>query len=322
MNHKNAATDSGSYVNGVYTSKNGFSGTGLNCPKGTRLYRTDVIKPIFFVPPDTPPGEEFRRITQEVCPDILPYYAISNYGRLMNINSGKVMKPNYRPNGYEYYCLAAENSKTNQKKYNTNRIVMKTFEPREDADKLQVNHINGDKTQNYYKKVMPDGSIESNLEWSTPKENIIHSRETGLNKGSSLNMGKAKHIRQLKNQGYSYNRIRQEFYPEVSGTAIQMICKNQTYYDPDYRPKENYTSISYTDNTYNNFKFSDRDARIIRNLSQSGFTHKQIKERFYPDISLSTISDIVTYKTHNRRDQKLELKQSGAFGSVSPLKSK
>ena len=128
MNYKNASTDSGSYVNGVYTSKNGFAGSGLNCPKGSRLYDTNVIRPFFFEPDDLQPGEEFRKITRDVCPDIMPYYAISNYGRLMNVYSGKIMKPNYRPNGYEYYCLAAENSKTNQKKYSTSRIVMKTFD--------------------------------------------------------------------------------------------------------------------------------------------------------------------------------------------------
>ena len=297
MNYKNAATDTGSYINGIYTTKNGYSGTGLNCPKGTRLYQTDKIKPIFFVPPDTPPGEEFRRITQEVCPDILPYYAISNYGRLMNINSGKVMKPNYRPNGYEYYCLAAENSKTNQKKYSTSRIVMKTFEPREDADQLQVNHINGDKTQNYYKKVMPNGNVESNLEWATPQENVIHSHETHINDGSNLNREIADHMRKLHDQGYSYARIVQDFYPYSSVPAVQQICTNKAYYDPKYRPRK-VNIYENTDN--NNIKVSDKDAKFIRQLSDNGLRYIEIKEKFYPNISIGTISDIVRRKTHNR----------------------
>ena len=110
MNYKNAETDSGSYVNGIYTTKNGHSGSGLNCPKGTRLYDTSVIQPIFFVPEDTEVGEDFEMINQEVCPDILPYYAVSNYGRILNVNSGKIMKPNYRPNGYEYYFLQQDNN--------------------------------------------------------------------------------------------------------------------------------------------------------------------------------------------------------------------
>ena len=269
MNYKNAATDTGSYVNGIYTTKNGHSGLGLNCPKGTRLYQTDnnVVKPIFFVPMEnTTPTEEFRRITRDVCPDIMPYYAISNHGRLLNTYSQKFMKPNYRPNGYEYFCLAAENSKTNQKKYSTSRIVMKTFEPREDADELQVNHINGDKTQNYYNKVMSDGSIESNLEWTTPQENVQHSHDFEINNGSNLNMDIAIHMRELHDQGYSYSRIVQDFYPYSSVPAVQQICSNKAYYDPKYKPRK----VNIYENTANNnIKVSDKDAEFIRQLSDT-----------------------------------------------------
>lgn len=299
MNYKKQETDSGSYVNGIYTTKNGFTGSGLNCPKGTRLYNTEKVCPIFFMPEDRGIGEEFEMVTQEVCPDILPYYAISNHGRLLNVNSGKIMKPNYRPNGYEYFCLAADNSKYGQKKYNTNRIVMKTFDPREDADKLQVNHINGNKSENYYNKIMDDGSIQSNLEWSTPSENIIHSRETGLNNGSNLDNEKANHIRDLRKQGYSYTRIKTDFYPNVSLTAIQMICKNWTYYDPTYKPIDYMNS--YKDNSNNNLKLSDKDAEIIRKLKKDGYRYHEIKEKFYPNVSICTISDIVRRRTHNRK---------------------
>ena len=298
MNFKRQETDSGNYVNGIYTTKNGFSGSGLNCPKGTRLYDTSKVQPIFFEPEDTPKGEEFRMITQDVCPDILPYYAVSNYGRIMNIKSGKVMKPNYRPNGYEYYCLAAENCKYGQKKYNTNRVVMKTFDPREDADELQVNHINGNKAENYYNKVMEDGSIESNLEWNSASENIIHSRESGLNNGQVLTYEKAKHIRELRQEGYSYSRIISDFYPGVSLKAIQMVCNNQTYYDPNYT-KIDYRE-SYRDNKNNNLKLSDKDADLIRQLFKEGYKYQDIKDKFYPEVSICTISDIVRGKTHNR----------------------
>lgn len=320
MNYKISTTDSGSFVNGVYTTKNGYSGSGLNCPKGGRLYDTNVIRPIFFVPPDTPPGEEFRRITQEVCPDIMPYYAISNYGRLLNIYSGKVMKPNYRPNGYEYYCLAADYGKNNQKKYSTSRIVMKTFDPREDADVLEVNHKNGNKSENYYNKVMPDGSVQSNLEWMSPSENIQHSHDECINTGANLNMRKAMKIRELRDQGYSYAMINEQF-PETSVSAIQRVCTNRAYYDPEYHPKR--INI-YGKNVHNKIKVNDDMAKHIRELAKD-YNYVEIRDNFYPNISVSTISDIVRFISHNRstnNNQKLELKQSGAFGSVSPLKSK
>lgn len=217
----------------------------------------------------------------------------------MNVNSGKIMKPNYRPNGYEYFCLAAENSKYGQKKYSTSRMVMKTFDPRENADELEVNHINGDKTQNYYQKLMDDGTIQSNLEWSTPEENIQHSRDTGLNEGAVLNHLMAKEIRKLRNQGYSYSKIQEEYCPDISITAIQMICKNLTYHDPNYKPIE-FGSV-YNNIDHNKFKLSDTDANVIRKLAKEGYKYKEMKEKFYPHISICTISDVVRGVTHNSK---------------------
>ena len=299
MRTKDASKDSGKYVNGIYTTKNGFSGSGLNCPKGTRLYNTDVICPIFFEPEDTAEGEEFRMITPEVAPDILPYYAISNYGRVENINSGKIMKPNYRPNGYEYLCLAANNCKNGQKKYSTSRLVLKTFDPRDDMDSLHVNHVYGDKTKNYINKVMEDGSLDSGIEWTTPKENMMHRNLSGLTAGNyMLTIEDAKKIRELHDQGYSYQQINNNYYPNLSWATIQNVCTNRIYRDPGYKPKTYYDS--YKVNPANHHRLTDSDANKIRDLSSHGYNCKEIKEKFYPNFSTSTISDIVRGVSHNR----------------------
>ena len=287
--------EAGSYVNGVYTSKNGFTGSGLNCPKGTRLYDTNVTTPFFFMPEDRGETEDFEILTDDVCPGIMPYYAISNYGRLMNVMSGKIMKPNYRPNGYEYYCLAAEGTKTGQKKYSTSRMVMKTFDPRENADELEVNHINGNKAENYINKTMPDGTVQSNIEWNTHSENASHRNETGLTVPLNLPAYKVSGIRNLRDKGYSYSSIHDE-YPEVSVASIQLICKNALYTDPNYVPSN---PNPYADNTYNKLKLTDKDAEMIRKLYSEGYTQKQISEKFFPNVSASSISDITRGKTHN-----------------------
>lgn len=298
MNSKKPENDTGKYVNGIYTSKNGFSGSGLNCPRGTRLYDTNgsVIQPIFFTP-NIEPGEEYRILSTDAAPDVLPYYAISNYGHLVNIKSVKMMKENYKPSGYGYFCLAAENSSNGQKKYMTHRMVMKTFDPRDNADELEVNYKNDKKNENYYNKLMPDGTIRSNLEWSSPSENRKHSRSTGLNNGSCLSFEQASNIRQLHLEGYSYQKIVSDYYPGVSATCIQRICTNKSYYDPNYTPvsqDEIYNSGN------NNFKITDKDATIIRNLYNAGFKYDQIRDQFYPQISKGTISNIINRKTHNR----------------------
>jgi hypothetical protein len=47
------------------------------------------------------------------------------------------------------------------------RIVLCAFSPRADSASMQVNHKNGDKSDNRL----------LNLEWATPKENTVHARE-------------------------------------------------------------------------------------------------------------------------------------------------
>lgn len=296
-NQNNVDLGTGSYVNGTYTTKNGFSGSGLHCPKGTRLYNTDVIRPVFFMPEDRGATEDFVPLTQEVAPGVRDYYAISNYGRILNTYSGKIMKPNYRPNGYEYYCLAAEDCKFGQKKFNTNRLVMKTFEPREDADKLEVNHINGVKSDNYINKTMEDGTVQSNLEWNSHAENAKHRDETGLSRPLNITTVDVYQIRKFRNQGYSYSMIFEKF-PHISVATIQGICKNILYRDQNYTP----VNINpYENNTHNKLKLNDKDAERIRVLYREGYNQKEIVEKFYPGISKSTVSDIIRNITHNSR---------------------
>lgn len=322
MNKKIAERDSGNYVNGVYTTKNGFSGSGLGCPKGTRVWETNksaegVIEPFYKVPKDFVPGEteEFRDITREVAPDIMPYYAISNYGRVLNMKSGQFIKPNYRPNGYEYLCLAADNCKYGQKKYTTHRLVMKTFDPKENMDELEVNHINFNKADNYVNKTMEDGSIQSNLEWVTPRENKIHSRNefdptvsSQDNKFTPFSNEEVDKIRELRNnEALTFKEIKEKYFPDRSVASIQSLCNNQTYRDSNYHPlsqdeikakRESLNASLYTHEytPYRGPVLTDSAVKAIRVMSEKGVPQKEICSIY--NISRSTVTDIVTGKTH------------------------
>lgn len=228
------------------------------------MYNTSSC-PIFFLPEDAMEGEEFRMITPEVAQDVLPYYAISNYGRVENINTGKIMKPNYRVNGYEYLCLAAENCKNGQKKYTTHRLVLKTFEPRDDMDDLEVNHIYGDKSENYINKIMPDGSKKSSIEWSTRSKNCKHRNATGLqSQRNTLTDNDANHIRLLHDKGYTYSYIQENYYPYISNTTIQNICRNRSHKDENYTPRD-YNEM-YRTNLSQVHKLIDIDAEKNKKL--------------------------------------------------------
>jgi hypothetical protein len=92
-------------------------------------------------------------------------YHISDKGDVFNRN-GNMMKPRYTPNGYMQACLRID------KRYKyiyVHRAVYEAFNgiiP----DGLEINHIDGNKLNNHV----------NNLEWVTPKENIIHAHRIGL----------------------------------------------------------------------------------------------------------------------------------------------
>lgn len=89
------------------------------------------------------------------------FYSISNYGDVRNDSTGTLLNGTIANNGYKMVHLRYRIDKN----LSVHRLVMKAFQPREDMDELQINHIDGNKTNNY---------IE-NLEWSTALDNMRHS---------------------------------------------------------------------------------------------------------------------------------------------------
>ncbi len=100
-------------------------------------------------------------------------YEVSNLGQVKSLNynrtkEAKILKPWVDKYGYLRVNLS-KNGKGYAKK--VHRLVASAFIPNI-GDNPQVNHIDGDKTNN---KV-------DNLEWVTCKENIQHAWNTGLSR--------------------------------------------------------------------------------------------------------------------------------------------
>ena len=91
-------------------------------------------------------------------------YEVSNLGRVRNIESGRVLKPQLHHSGYLGLRLC-ENNK--QKYLYLHRIIATAFIDNPD-EKPQVNHIDENKLNNDL----------SNLEWCTERENAIHGTRT------------------------------------------------------------------------------------------------------------------------------------------------
>lgn len=115
---------------------------------------------------------------EEIWKDIEGYegkYQVSNLGRVRSLDrkignyfrQGKVLKPCVTRNGYLQVYLYNKNSIMKPRRIH--RLVANAFIPKP-KDKLEVNHIDGNKNNN---------NME-NLEWCTSSENKKHAILTGL----------------------------------------------------------------------------------------------------------------------------------------------
>ena len=126
-------------------------------------------------------------------------YRISEDGTfaacLRSMNSGKtgsdrkwtaISGSNNRSDGDGYLQVKIVGNYRGNKHTFIHRLVAEMFIPNP-LGKLEVNHIDGNKTNN----------AAVNLEWVTHAENIIHADSTGLRNMSITNSG-ANHVRSLK----------------------------------------------------------------------------------------------------------------------------
>lgn len=105
-------------------------------------------------------------------------YEVSDFGRVRNSKTKRVLKERIYDDGYSKVVLYGDNSKQISK--TIHRLVVEAFIPIPSdeliqweistGNKLQINHIDGDKQNN----------LASNLEWCTPQENIQHAIKIGL----------------------------------------------------------------------------------------------------------------------------------------------
>lgn len=95
-------------------------------------------------------------------------YSVSNYGRIKNNKTNKILKPKITDEGYMNISLT---NKENRPNIPIHRLVCEYFNKKANDDDNVVNHINEIKYDNYYK----------NLEWVNIEKNNQHSKNISIN---------------------------------------------------------------------------------------------------------------------------------------------
>lgn len=160
-------------------------------------------------------------------------YLISNFGRVISMKLGFEVLIN--PSAQLGRCgrpgyLGVSLRDPSRKNYYTSRVhrlVAKAFIPNPD-NLLQVNHIDGDKTNNNV----------TNLEWCTPEHNIRHSFSEKLNIAPR---GKDSHLfdkgKKVKLNGVTYNSVagaaRETGIPRTTLSA-ELISNRKPKYGIEY----------------------------------------------------------------------------------------
>ena len=94
------------------------------------------------------------------------------------VRKGRILKTPLNSHGYP--CVTIKFTDGTQKVITVHRLIALTFLKKPNEESNQINHKDGNKTNN---------SID-NLEWCTARENLLHAFATGLNKGSKPMLGK------------------------------------------------------------------------------------------------------------------------------------
>lgn len=177
-----------------------------------------------IVPKDfiAPIPNYYYPITELVVPNISHYYFISTWGLIYNGLTHRILPQNimYDKNKYITICVLLKDG--SQKFIQPHRIVLNTFCYREDADQLEVNHLDGVKYHNWI----------WNLEWTTHSENMKYASDNNQfrlgenHQNSKLDNEIVIKICELIDQNYSNKQIKEKLNLDSYNCNIGKIITN------------------------------------------------------------------------------------------------
>lgn len=204
----------------------------------------------FLLNPNNP-DEVFMYISDEIVPNIKPWYLISNYGNVFSTNSNRLMKPTKSADGYNV-CTVRTYDEKGITIY-IHRVEMLTFKYEPGCLELDIDHIDCNKSNNYI----------VNLEWVTKAENTRRASINGLlltgedAPWTKVNNDKAHKICQLYLNGYG-----------VSSIARQLDCGIDSVFRIIHGIGRQDVSSQYDIESRYRGRFTDEQIHSICNIFQ------------------------------------------------------
>lgn len=181
---------------------------------------------------------------------ILDRYYISNFGRLYDARDKVFVRYSIDKDGYYMASITVPN--VGYKKIRVHRFQHLSFYPEDNYMKLVVNHLDGDKQNNF----------NMNHEWTSSLKNTRHGWETGLNTNYGTGNGNSKYsdkeihkICSLIDKGYNNIEIMNAFGITEKPDRMRMSAtltgirkgKTHLYISKEYNFMKNKEYVKYSE---------------------------------------------------------------------------
>ena len=170
-----------------------------------------------------------KMIPIEICKRQLknPYY-VTDTGEIYTEIYQRFLSKTLDRDGYQKVCLVSTDNKRHR--YSVHRLVLENFYPVANMHQLQVNHIDGDKTNNAL----------SNLEWCTCQDNITHAVRNNLRHSQ---IGEKNNGAKVSEQDV-LNMIDMYLNQGINGVAISRLYGLSDDYFGTIKRKLNWTHLT------------------------------------------------------------------------------
>ena len=258
------------------------------------------------------PMEFWKPITQEMVPNIMPIYWVSNIGNVYNAHLNRYfIRNNVQPDKYVRLCFKSINGGFIYE--SVHRLVCMAFNGMPLEPNMEVDHVNCIKSCNY----------ELNLEWVTSQENKLRAVKNNLHHigedyyKAILTNDEVKEICIMLTNGVPVKEIayimEEKIKPRIYPGGLKSLI-----YSILYRESWKSVSMDFVFHDYNRINFTESEVNDICNMLEIGMSYDDILEslglysddKHHMDRLKNTISNIRNGRIYKDISRKFDIDKS------------